>query len=172
MMAKSGGWKKENHMSLSRRAAQVQEALDQFGIALQVIELPDSTRTAEEAAAAVGCAVGQIAKSLIIRRSSSDLPVLVIASGNHRVDLPFLSERLDDTLEMADADFVRQATGYAIGGVPPVGHTQSIETYIDEQLFDYVEIWAAAGTPRAVFSLTPEQLQEVTQGQRIPVIRG
>lgn len=158
-------------MSLSRKAAQVQEALDQFGISLQVKELPDSTRTAEEAAAAVGGTVGQIAKSLVLKRVPSNSPILVIASGDHRVDLDFLAEQLNGTVEMADADFVRQATGFAIGGVPPVGHVQSIETYIDRQLFEYAKIWAAAGTPRAVFALTPRQLEEVTRGQVISVVR-
>jgi Cys-tRNA(Pro) deacylase len=157
-------------MRLSRRAAQVQEALDQFGISLQVLELPDSTRTAEEAAAAVGCSVGQIAKSLVFKRAASNRPVLVIASGDHRVDVSFLSEQLDDKIEMADADFVRQVTGFAIGGVPPIGHIQTVETYIDEQLLAYEQIWAAAGTPRAVFRLTPQQLQEVTQAPVIPVV--
>lgn len=159
-------------MSLSRKAAQVQEALDRFGISLQVVELPNSTRTAQEAAAAVGCAVGQIAKSLVFKKVPSDSPVLIIASGDHKVDLSFLCQKLETEMEMADADFVRQATGYAIGGVPPVGHIQEIETYIDGQLFNYEHIWAAAGTPRAVFTLTPVQLKDVTQGQVIQVVPG
>ncbi|MGD8602942.1 MAG: YbaK/EbsC family protein [Anaerolineales bacterium] len=157
-------------MNLSRRAAQVQDALDQFGISLQVMELPDSTRTAEEAAAAVGCSVGQIAKSLVFKRTSSNQPVLVIASGDHRVNLEVLSQYLEDKIEMADADFVREATGYVIGGVPPVGHSQAIETYIDQHLFSFEHIWAAAGTPRAVFKLTPNQLKDVTQGRVISVV--
>lgn len=158
-------------MSLSRRAAQVQEALDRIGVSLQVVELPDSTRTAAEAAEAVGCAVGQIAKSLVFRRVPSGQAVLVIARGDHRVDVELLAELIDEKIEIADADYVRQTTGFAIGGVPPVGHVRKLETYIDEQLFEFEQIWAAAGTPHAVFGLQPRQLQRVTRGEVIPVVR-
>jgi prolyl-tRNA editing enzyme YbaK/EbsC (Cys-tRNA(Pro) deacylase) len=156
-------------MSLSRRAAQGQEALDRIGVSLRVVELPESTRTAGEAAAAVGCVVGQIAKSLVFRKHPSGQPVLVIARGDNRVDVDLLTQKLGEKIEIADADYVRQATGFSIGGVPPVGHASEIETYIDEQLFEFEQIWAAAGTPHAVFSLTPDQLQAVTQGEVLPI---
>ena len=156
-------------MTLSRKAAQVQEALDQFGIALSVVELPESTRTAREAASAIGCQVGQIAKSLVFRRMDTDKAVLIIARGDHRVDVDFLSEQLSERIEIADADYVRNTTGFSIGGVPPVGHSQQLETYIDEGLLEFEVIWAAAGTPHAVFELTPQQLLLVAQGVTIPV---
>ena len=156
-------------MSLSRKAAQVQEALDQFGISLSVVELPDSTRTAKEAADAIGCEVGQIVKSLVFRRMDSDRPVLILVRGDHKVEVDRVVEHLQERIEIADADYVRQETGYSIGGVPPVGHQQRLESYIDEALFDFEEIWAAAGTPHAVFRLTPGQLQLVTQGEILRV---
>lgn len=157
-------------MSLSRKAAQVQEALDQFGVSLSVVELPESTRSAQEAADAIGCQVGQIAKSLVFERIDSNRPVLIIARGDHRVEVDLLTDRFQESVKIADADYVRRETGYSIGGVPPVGHIKYIETYLDEGLFVFEQIWAAAGTPHAVFSLSPEQLQEVTQGKVIPVV--
>ncbi len=159
-------------MKLSRKAAQVQEALNQFGISLSVVELPESTRTAQEAASAIGCEVGQIAKSLVFRRIESDRPVLIIARGDHHVDIEVLAEQLHEAIKIADADYVRQETGFSIGGVPPLGHFDKLETYIDEGLLAFEQIWAAAGTPHAVFGLTPHQLRDVTQGEIISVTRG
>jgi prolyl-tRNA editing enzyme YbaK/EbsC (Cys-tRNA(Pro) deacylase) len=121
-----------------------------------VREFPEGTRTAQDAAAAIGCAVGQIVKSLVFLRG--DEPVLVLCSGANTVD----AERLG--LVKADADLVRRATGCAIGGVPPYGHPAPLETLVDEDLLGYDELWAAAGTPRAVFPLTPAQLVERTRG--------
>ena len=150
---------------LSASAQRVQHVLDGFGHGHRVIELPSSTRSAQEAAQAVGCQVGQIAKSLVFRGRDTGRPILVIASGSHRVDEARLSALVGEAVEKADADFVRQHTGYAIGGVPPVGHSQPLVTILDEALFAYDEIWAAAGTPRAVFRLTPQQLLTMTDGR-------
>jgi prolyl-tRNA editing enzyme YbaK/EbsC (Cys-tRNA(Pro) deacylase) len=119
-------------------------------------EFPEGTRTAQDAAAAIGCEVGQIVKSLVFLRDNE--PVLVLCSGANTVD----DQRLG--VAKADADVVRRATGFAIGGVPPYGFPAPIETLVDEDLLGYDEVWAAAGTPRSVFPLTPAQLVERSGG--------
>ena len=159
---------------LSTSARRVQEAVAARGFAFQVVEFPASTRTAADAAAAIGCEVAQIAKSLVFRARGSNRPVLVIASGVNRVDeaavAAALAERIDGArIERADAGFVRDATGFAIGGVAPVGHAVAPVVLIDADLLQYDEIWAAAGTPNAVFRLTPAQLVEMTKGTVGPV---
>jgi prolyl-tRNA editing enzyme YbaK/EbsC (Cys-tRNA(Pro) deacylase) len=143
----------------------VQNKLLELGYTNQVVELPDSTRTAQEAAAAIGCDVAQIAKSIVFRLKNADSPLLVVASGVNRVNEKQLSNRLNDKLEKADADFVRDRTGFVIGGVPPLGHLETITTIVDEDLFQFKTIWAAAGHPKAVFELTPDELVEMTHGQ-------
>lgn len=154
--------------TLSKSARRVQEILNARGLTLNVVEFPDSTRTAQEAADAIGCDVAQIAKSLIFRRQSGK-PVLVIASGSNRVNEKAMKTLLGEKIEKADAEYVLEQTGYAIGGIPPVGHSEPIETYIDEDLMRHEVIWAAAGTPHAVFSLQPAMLAEVTGGSVVPV---
>ena len=156
-------------MSLSSSAQRVQEALSELGLTLQVVELPDSMRTAIEAAATIGCSVGQIAKSLIFKTKVTEKPVLVIASGASRVDEKKVAVVLGEKITKADADFVRQHTGFAIGGVPPVGHIEKLITLIDEDLLAFDEIWAAAGTPYAVVRLTGNELVRATQGQVVKV---
>ena len=156
-------------MELSPSAQKVQQALNAFGLPLHVLELPASTRSAVEAAQAIGCRVEQIAKSLIFRSSLSGRPVLVIASGPNRVNEMKIGELLGEPIGKADADFVRQRTGFAIGGVPPVGHAEPLETFIDEDLLKLDEIWAAAGTPNAVFRLTPLDLVNITSGRVVAV---
>lgn len=153
--------------ALSKSAQRVQEALDEFGMKLQVIELPGSTRTANDAAGSIGCEVGQIVKSLVFRTKDTDKAILVLASGKNRVNEAGLSGLLGEMILKADAVYVREVTGFSIGGVPPVGHASEITTLIDEDLLTYSEIWAAAGTPRAVFQLTPEALLTVTGGRII-----
>src|SRR5215207_6873663 len=143
---------------LSESARRVQRALAAVGIAAEVVELPQSTRTASDAAAAIGCRVEQIAKSLVFRRADSGRPVLVIASGANRVDERLVASHLNTEIAKADADFVRATTGFAIGGVPPLGHDLPLQTLIDQDLLQLDTIWAAAGTPHAVFSLNPNQL--------------
>ena len=152
-------------MSISSSAQKVQAALAARGFTLQVVELPQSTRTSAEAAAAVGCTVGQIAKSIVFRAARSQRPVLVLTSGVNRVSESAVAVLVGEPLAKADADFVRARTGFVIGGVPPVGHAESLITFIDEDLLQFAEIWAAAGTPNAVFRLTPEELVRLTEGK-------
>ena len=155
--------------ALNATAQGVQDALKALGLASQVVELPASTRSAAEAAQAIGCRVEQIAKSLVFRGMSTDRPVLAIVSGANRVDEERMGELIAEAVAKADADYVRQRTGFAIGGVPPVGHVESLMCLIDEDLFQYDSIWAAAGTPCAVFPLTPVELQRITGGRVISV---
>ncbi len=155
--------------NLSRSARKVQQALDRFGLSFDVVELPASTRTAADAAAAIGTATPQIAKSLVFRAVESGDPVLVIASGGNRVNENTVGDHLGQPIRKADADFVRQATGFAIGGVPPVGHSREPKVFIDADLLAFDRIWAAAGTPNAVFSLTPQELLRITGGNVIPI---
>lgn len=155
--------------TLSPGAQKVQNLLKESGFSARVVELPDSTRTAVEAANAIGCTVAQIVKSLIFRGKQSDTAILVVASGTNRVDEKRLRELAGETIEKANADFVRQRTGFAIGGVAPLGHSEALKTFIDEDLLQYDEIWAAAGTPHAVFQLTPKDLQAMTGGQVVSI---
>ena len=144
-------------------AKRVQKALAAAGISAQAVELSESTRTANDAAAAVGCQVAQIVKSLVFRRG--DAPLLILASGSNRVDEKLIAAHLNDTIAKADAGFVRATTGYAIGGVPPLGHATPIETLIDEDLLRFDTVWAAAGTPRSVFPIDPRELVRATGGR-------
>jgi len=148
-------------------ALKVQAAL---GPAFQVVEFEASTRTSEEAAAAIGCTVAEIAKSLIFK-SAQGRVVLVIASGVNRVDEKKMRALLGDKIERADAKFVRDKTGYAIGGVPPVGHATPPIVLIDEDLQRFPVVWAAAGTPNAVFKIAPADLIRLTQGQVADIAR-
>jgi prolyl-tRNA editing enzyme YbaK/EbsC (Cys-tRNA(Pro) deacylase) len=154
---------------LTATAQRVQHALKALGLACQVVELPASTRSAVEAAQAIGCRVGQIAKSLVFRGLSTNRPVLAIVSGANRVDEERLRELIAEPVAKADAEYVRQRTGFSIGGVPPVGHVELLTCLIDEDLLRYDAIWAAAGTPRAVFRLTPVDLQRITGGRVVSV---
>lgn len=129
-----------------------------------VSTFPEGTRTAVDAAAAIGCDVAQIVKSLVFRRTSG-AAVLVVASGANRVDEAKVERLLGEPIGKADAEFVRAATGFAIGGVPPAGHPAPIETLVDDDLLALEEIWAAAGTPRTVFPLTPAELVALTNGR-------
>jgi prolyl-tRNA editing enzyme YbaK/EbsC (Cys-tRNA(Pro) deacylase) len=144
--------------SLGSAVDRVAAVLRDAGVEAEIREFPEGTRTAQEAAAAVGCDVGQICKSLVFR--IGDEPLLVVASGSNRVD----ETRFGAV--MADARWVRDQTGFAIGGVPPVGHARAIDTVVDEDLLGYDVVWAAAGTPRAVFAIEPDRLVEVA-GARV-----
>ena len=134
-----------------------------------MIEHAESTRTAQEAADRAGCELGQIVKSLIFRGKDSGKPLLVLTSGANRVDEKRISEYAGEAIGRADADFVRSVTGFAIGGVPPIGHLQNLETYIDEDFLHYPTIWAAAGTPNAIFELNTGDLQKMTGGNMVRV---
>lgn len=154
---------------LSESARKVQAALQALGLPCQVVELPASTRTAPEAAQAVGCQVGQIVKSLVFRTQTSRRAVLVLVSGSNRVNEDRLAEVVGEAVVKAEAEFVREQSGFAIGGVPPVGHHRPLPTYIDQDLLQYAEVWAAAGTPHAVFKLNPHELPRITGGEVIKV---
>ncbi|MBE9552223.1 MAG: YbaK/EbsC family protein [Proteobacteria bacterium] len=156
-------------VGLSSSAAKVQAALEARGFSFEVQELDQSTRTAAEAAAAIGCEVAQIAKSILFRGKASGRAVLVIASGVNRVDEKAVAQLLGEKLGKADADFVRRETGFVIGGVPPVGHDNPIETFIDEDVLAFDAIWAAAGTPFAVFRFDPHSLAALTGGRVVRV---
>ena len=146
-------------------AKRVQEFLVANGFSFDVKELPGSTRTAQEAADSIGCTVSQIAKSLVFREKETDLPILVIASGSNRVDVKKIEKSTGLKLGKADGKYVKEKVGYAIGGVPPIGHNESLKTILDPDLKKYEEIWAAAGTPFAVFQLKPADLESLTKGR-------
>ena len=149
---------------LSTRAQIVQDAIKQHGLTTQVVELPASTRTAQDASNAIGCHVGQIVKSLVFKSKRMKRAVLVLTSGANRVDERKIESLIGEPLGKADPDFVRRETGFAIGGVPPLGHKKTLPTYIDKDQLEYPKVWAAAGTPHAVFEVDPESLATITGG--------
>lgn len=152
-------------MPLHPTAQRVQDALAARGLANEVVELAASARTAAEAAAALGCEVAQIVKSLVFRGRESGRAILVEASGANRVSEEAVRALLGEPIERADPAFVREQTGFAIGGIPPIGHARELVTLVDEDLLRFDRIWAAAGHPRAVFPLTPDELVAMTGGR-------
>jgi len=155
---------------LAKSAQSVQAALAKKGLECKVVELSDSTRTAQDAASAIGCEVPQIVKSLIFKTKVTHRPVLILASGPNRVSEKLIESYVVEKITKADADFVREVTGFAIGGIPPVGHKQNIDLiFIDEDLFKFDSIWAAAGTPNAVFNLKIQDLIEMTNGKVVSI---
>jgi len=150
---------------LRRSAQRVQDFLSQLDEECVVRELDGSTRTAQDAADSIGCTVAQIAKSLVFRVRGEDRAVLVVASGVNRVDTRRIEAATGLSLKQADGNFVKRATGFAIGGIPPVGHDEPLTTFLDQDLQRYAVIWAAAGTPHAVFRLTPDKLHALTGGR-------
>ncbi len=154
---------------LSPSAQKVQDQIKSLGFDYTVIEHAESTRTAQEAAERAGCELGQIVKSLIFKGKESGKPILVLTSGANRVDEKRLSGYAGEAISRANADFVRAVTGFAIGGVPPIGHLQKLETYLDEDFLQYETVWAAAGTPNAIFELTTADLQKMTGAQVVRV---
>ena len=155
--------------ALPRSARRVQAALRALGLDAEVRELDASTRTAPEAARAVGCPLGAIVKSLVFRGARSGEPILVLVSGDNRADEARLEAALGEPAARADADWVREVTGYAIGGIPPVGHPRPLRTLVDRDLSRFGVVWAAAGTPRAVFPVTPEELARAAGGTVVAV---
>ena len=148
--------------SLSRGAKKIQQALAEKGLTLQVFELPDSTHTAVDAAKAIGCEEKQIVKSLLFRTEKTQAPVFVLASGPNQVDLELISAQVGETVIKADAKFTKNTTGFSIGGVPPFAHKERAPyQFIDQALLNCDSIWAAAGSPRAVFNLNTEILLEL-----------
>lgn len=152
-------------MQLSKNSQKVQDYLKRYDLELEVLELAESTRTAQEAASAAGCEVGQIVKSLVFRCGEEAL--LFLVSGKNQLDTHKVSQIIGKTITKADADFAKEKTGYAIGGVPPVAHATPIETFIDKDLLGYEDVWAAAGTPHAVFRLNSNDLPRLTGGRVI-----
>lgn len=141
----------------------VRQALERAGLNAEIVELPGAARTAKAAAQFLGCEVAQIANSLVFRAEESDRAVLVMSSGARRVDVSRLSALLGEPAGKADAEFVRQHTGFAIGGVPPAGHSLD-KIFVDKALSQYQELWAAAGHPHTVFRLTYPELVRITGG--------
>lgn len=155
--------------SLSPSAQKVQDALARLGYNFVVIESKVDTRTAQQAADRVGCKLGQITKSLIFKGLISGKPILVLTSGDNRVDEASISQLTGEPIIRADPEFVRSVTGFAIGGVPPIAHIQPMETYIDEDLLQHKTVWGAAGTPNSLFELMPEILKTLTGGKVVKV---
>ena len=147
----------------------VREALEERGLAPKVVELDQTARSAAEAAQALGCRVEQIVKSLVFRGRDTGRPVLVLASGPNRVDEARISDLISEPVEMADAAYVREKSGFPIGGVPPVGHAEEPETFVDEDLLGEDDVWASAGHTHAVFGLSPADLVHVASGRVVAV---
>lgn len=157
-------------MKLSRSANHVQKYISSKGFSFEVLELPDSTRSAQDAASTIGCLVEQIIKSLLFKCTTDNQPVLVLASGANRVNEKIIAALLGHKIVKADANFTRKTTGYAIGGVPPVAHKTTVKhIFIDEDLMKHEILWAAAGTPNAVFSLPSKELEPLTDGKLVAI---
>ena len=155
---------------LAKSAQRVQAELAKKGLEYKVIELSQGARTAIDAASAIGCNVAQIVKSLIFKTAPGNKPVLILASGPNRVNEKVIATHTGETVIKADADFTHNVTGFAIGGIPPIGHKQTVEfIFIDQELLKFESVWAAAGTPNAVFNLQCKDLLEMTKGKIISV---
>ncbi len=154
---------------LPSSAQRVADAARALGLSPHIVTMADSTRTAEEAAAACRCEVGQIVKSLVFRGASSGMPYLLLVSGKNRVNEKKAANVIGEALARPDAAYVRGTTGYAIGGIPPFGHDTPLKTFIDADLLAYADVWTAAGTPHCVMRLKPEDLQKRTGALTIVV---
>jgi len=147
----------------------VKDALEKLGIPVTVQELPDSTRTAKEAADAARCKVGQIVKSLVFQTVTNRKPILILTSGANQVNEKIVRAQLGEEIQFASPDFVREETGFAIGGVSPYGLIKEIPIYMDRDLLEHSIIWAAAGSHHAVFSIQPQTLISTTGAKVISV---
>jgi prolyl-tRNA editing enzyme YbaK/EbsC (Cys-tRNA(Pro) deacylase) len=154
---------------LPSSAQRVADAARRLGLSPRIVTMTDSTRTAEQAAAACGCEVGQIVKSLVFRGAASGTPYLLLVSGKNRVNEQNAAKVIGEALARPDAAYVRATTGYAIGGIPPFGHDVAIKTFIDADLLRFADVWTAAGTPHCVMRLDPKDLQARTEAQVISV---
>ncbi len=154
---------------LKPAAQRVQDALSDKGLAAEVRHMPQATRSAQDAAAACGCSVGQIVKSLVFRGAASGTPYLLLVSGANRVNEAGVAALIGEALRRTDAQDVRAITGFAIGGVPPLGHASPLDTYMDAALLAYELVWAAAGTPDAVFPVAPQRLADAVGAKIIAV---
>ena len=160
---------KPGRSDLPDAARRVAEAADRLGLPIEIAIMPETTRTAEEAAAACGCRVGQIVKSLVFTGAESGRDILLLVSGDNRVDEAGVAAYLGEALVRPRGAQVRKVTGFAIGGIPPFGHDAPLATHIDADLLRHDIVWAAAGTPNAVFSCAPQALQQATGAQTISV---
>ena len=154
---------------LPAAATRVQAVAETLGLPVRVTIMPAATRTADEAAAACGCAVGQIVKSLIFKGKESGRAYLLLVSGANRVNEEAVGVRLGEAIVRPDADFARSTTGFAIGGIPPFGHATPLVPWLDADLLQYETVWAAAGTPHAVFAVDPNRLRDATRAIIIAV---
>ncbi|NIY73433.1 YbaK/EbsC family protein [Marivivens donghaensis] len=154
---------------MSKSVNRVQEAAKSLGLDVEVVRMPDSTRTAADAAKACGCEVGQIVKSMIFEGVESGDLKLLLVSGAHDVDLTTISDHVGEGLTRADPKRVREETGFAIGGVSPIGHLAPIATWMDDTLLSYQEVWAAAGAPNAVFRVAPDDLKAKIGAKALPL---
>ena len=155
--------------ALQPSARKVQSALAAAGVPARIVALSVAARTSQQAADALGIAVGQIAKSLVFRGAQSGRAVLVIAAGDRRVDEAKIAAQLGESIERARPEFVREHSGFAIGGVAPLGHAQPMVTFIDSSLRRFTEVWAAGGTPHTVFPIAPVDLLRVAGGTELDV---
>ena len=151
-------------MKLSATAQRVQDALDGAGVATRIVEYDVPARTSAEAAEVLGCTVAQIAKSLVFR-AQSGRAILVIASGANRVDEKKIAALAGEPIGKADAAFVREVTGYAIGGIPPLAHANPLRAFVDRNLLSYDTVYAAGGTPHAMFPIKPADLVRVASAE-------
>lgn len=159
--------------NLENKVQGIQKLLESWGLTCEVVEFPQGTRTSADAAACIGCDLSQIAKSLIFRTAHTSKPVLILASGSNRVNEQAIAYHLGETITKADADFTKQKTGFAVGGIPPFGHNHPIElTFIDQDLLQHQTVWTAAGTPRSVFNIPTNDLIQRTQAKIISLRDG
>jgi prolyl-tRNA editing enzyme YbaK/EbsC (Cys-tRNA(Pro) deacylase) len=154
---------------LKPASQRVADAARAVGLDVRIVTHAQSTRTAEEAAAACGCDVGQIVKSLVFRGKASGAPILLLVSGRNRVDEKAVAASIGEALKRPDATYVRDVTGFAIGGIPPLGHASPLKTFIDRDLLAYPAVWAAAGTPESVFEVDPKALAAAVTATTIAV---
>ncbi|MEM7747519.1 MAG: YbaK/EbsC family protein [Pseudomonadota bacterium] len=154
---------------LKPASQRVQDQADKLGLLITVKQLTDSTRTADEAAEACGCTVAQIVKSLVFRGKESNEPVLLLVSGNNRVNEKKAADYAGEKLQRPDAEYVREITGFTIGGIPPFAHTAPLRTFIDQDLLQHEVVWAAAGTPNSVFAVEPKSLANAVGAQIVSV---
>ncbi|MEL6643870.1 MAG: YbaK/EbsC family protein [Pseudomonadota bacterium] len=150
---------------MSKSLKRVRAALENAGVAAEILEMPGETRTAAQAAEAAGCALDQIAKSIIFRGESGGHVILFVTAGGNLVDAEKASAVAGEPLGKADADLIRKETGFAIGGVAPVGHTSPTKAFFDPRLLDFEVVWAAAGTPRHIFPISPQDLLRISGAQ-------
>lgn len=152
---------------MSKSLKRVRQALEAADIKTEILEMPGETRTAQQAAMAAGCLLDQIAKSVIFCAEQSNRAVLFLTAGGNQVDPAKAGEAAGEPLGKADAQLIRAQTGFAIGGVSPIGHVSPIRAFMDPRLLDFAEIWAAAGTPRHIFPVSPQKIREICNAQII-----